>query len=144
MAFKRFGLSWEKAVQTAWQVPKCLLMPKCLSQQHRATSALDVVPARGRGTCEEPGIYCIRVVRSPRAGSPKPRQLHTAECSRAGNVTWTGQGHGVLPTNGGVKQDGCVNLVEKRRLHLLERTTIPDKAPHWMRPLGRVEVGNGP
>ena len=34
---------------TAWQVPKCLLMPKCLSRQHRATSALDVVPARGGG-----------------------------------------------------------------------------------------------
>lgn len=107
MAFKRFGLSWEKALETAWQVPKCLPMPKCLSQQKRATSALDVVLAR-RGTREEPGIYCIRVARSPRAGSPKPGQLHTAECSRAGNVTWTGQGHGVLLTNRGVKQDGCV------------------------------------
>lgn len=34
MAFKRFGLIWEKAIETAWQVPKCLLMPKFLSQQH--------------------------------------------------------------------------------------------------------------
>lgn len=130
MAFKRFGLSWEKALETAWQGAKVPANAQMLIHSSKEPPQHWTWCWLEEGTCEGLAFTAFVWQEAQEQAAQSPGSSTQLNAPETGNVTWTGQGHGVLLTNRGVKQDGCVrgkSLLQtcgERKAASHERATI--------------------